>query len=328
MRRALFGLAFALVLASACKKDKDNTKIIVAVWSDLSVVNELDAVRIEVQGPAETRGKTFPLALGDDSSKYKYSLPIKLELLPEGAKNMTVTVKAVGLHDSGEVVSQTARVSFVSGQALLLKLFLGRDCIGKICPSSDYTCATGACDRPVVVTTLPAFDPKRLQPPDAGPRLDSSIALDGPTLDGRSGEAIAPDLRAVDSNLVEAGADAAPDLPITPPGTGGAGGSTGAGGALGTGGGTGAGGATGSGGTPGIDARTLDATAFDAADAPTPATGGVVTGSGGTTGAGGATGGGNGTAGATGGGGVTGTGGAMETCTFGVSRFGNCRFAP
>jgi hypothetical protein len=325
MRRVLALLLLAIALAPACK-EKDNTKIVVAVWSDLAVPIELDTVRIDVSGPTQTGSKTFLLTSGSEAGKTM--LPAQLELVPLGEKNATFTVKAVGLRSQAEIVSQTARVSFVSGQALLLKLFLGRDCKGKTCPT-EYTCAAGACDQPIAVVNLPPYEPgKPLSPPDAGARIDSGTGLDsGPTIDSKGSESLAPDLRAVDTGSIDVGADAALDVPITSTGTGGAGGSGGAGGTAGLDG------PSGSGGAPGIDAHPIDSVAADTIDAPLGGAGGaggaiVDAGSGGTTGTGGI-GGTGGTGGATGGGGATGTGGTgMEVCVFGTSRFGNCKFGP
>lgn len=322
MRRALVLFVLAVVLAPACK-EKDNTKVVVAVWSDLAVPTELDSIRIDVAGPTQTGTKTLPLTAG--------KLPVQLTLVPEGAKDATFTVRAVGLRSLGEVVSQTARASFVSGKALLLKLFLGRDCIGKTC-SGDYTCLQGLCDQPIGVTSLPPYNPSNLQPPDAGVRSDGSVVLDsGPTLDGRGNEPVAPDMRVVDSHVFEAAAEAASDVPISPAGTGGAGGAGGRTGTIssgGTAGSTGLGGAPGTGGAPAVDARTIDAVGPD--DVPLGGAGGAIPngGTGGAPGTGGAggTGGTGGEGGATGG--ATGTGGVMEACVFGTSRFGNCKFGP
>lgn len=243
MRRACSLLALALALFPACKKDSDNTKIVVAVWSDLAVPGELDSVRIEVAGPTEIGTRTFQLATSNEAGRYQ--LPIELQLVPLGDKSASFTVKASGLRNLGEVVAQTARVSFVSGQALLLKLFLGRACVGMTC-AGDTTCAQGACDQPIVVPSLPLYTPGNVLPPDGGPRLDSGSG---------------PDLPGGESNASEAGTTGRDG----PSGTGGVGG-RGVGGTTGSGGATavdapfgGAGGAVrdgGSGGRPGTGGRT------------------------------------------------------------------------
>jgi hypothetical protein len=163
MRRTLALLALVSTLAPACK-GADNTKIVVAVWSDLAVPDDLDSVRIEVTG---TGSKTFPLTTASPSGQA--TLVAKLELVPLGAKNERFTVTATGLLKQNEVVAQTASVSFAPGQSLLLKLFLAGNCRGLLNCSVDHTCAAGACDQPIAVSNLPAYDPSvPLSPPDAG----------------------------------------------------------------------------------------------------------------------------------------------------------------
>jgi hypothetical protein len=70
------------------------------------------------------------------------------------------------------VVSQEARLSFVTGKSLVLNLFLGRACLGKATTcTGDNTCSSGNCDQPVAVevNTLLPYDSKiPLLPPDAG----------------------------------------------------------------------------------------------------------------------------------------------------------------
>lgn len=260
MRRVFALLVLAIVLAPACKDDKDKTKIVVAVWSDLAVPSVLDTIRIEASG-TETNSKTFTLTAAGAADKSK---PLALLMLaPLGAKNATITVKAVGMHDPTELVAQTARVSFVSGQALLLKLVLSGDCRDKTC-TSDHTCAYGVCNRPVVVESLPPYEPgKPITAPDAGVRIDGGVTIDGSTIDSKGSEA-AVDTRVTDASAPGLGTGGSPDVGPPPRdtggtasdaplgGTGGAIISTGTGGAGGTGGAiinTGIGGTGGTGGT-------------------------------------------------------------------------------
>jgi Protein of unknown function (DUF1566) len=221
MRRTAVLLALVGALAPACKS-QDNTKIVVAVWSDLAVPDDLDSVRIDVTG---TGSKTFPLTAGSDPSA-----PLaELELVPLGAKNENFTVTATGLRSGNEVVAQTASVSFVPGQSLLLKLFLYGSCRDPKCPT-DYTCADGACDQPIAVPNLPPYDPSvPLSPPDAGTALDSGSGTGG---------VAGSDARPIDVSVADA-----VDAPLG--GAGAVGGSSATGGSQGTGGA----GTAGSGGT-------------------------------------------------------------------------------
>jgi hypothetical protein len=289
MRRTAVLLALVGALAPACRS-QDNTKIVVAVWTDLAVPDDLDSVRIDVAG---TGSKTLAITVAGQSGQA--TLVAKLQLVPLGAKNETFTVTATGLRSGNEVVAQTARVSFVPGQSLLLKLFLYGNCRDAKCPT-DYTCAAGACDQPIAIPNLPAYDPSQpLSPPDAGTALDSgSGALDsgGDSLDSGTREAGNPDLRAVDAKLADVGTDAASDLRVP---TGGAGGASGLDSASGTG------------GVAGSDARPIDASVADAVDAPLGGGGGV----GGSSGTGGSQG--TGGAGAAGSGGTVASGGVVAS---------------
>ena len=226
MRRTAVLLALVSTLASACK-GADNTKIVVAVWSDLAVQADLDSVRIDVAG---TGSKTLPITAASPSGQA--TLVAKLELVPLGAKNETFTVTATGLRSGNEVVAQTASVSFVPGQSLLLKLFLAGNCKPMKC-SGNYTCAAGACDRPIAVPNLPPYNPGvPLSPPDAGAALDSgSGAFDsgGDSFDSGTREIGNFDLRTVDAKLADLGTDAVSDVPSSNGGGGGADGSSGAG---------------------------------------------------------------------------------------------------
>jgi Protein of unknown function (DUF1566) len=159
MRHTVALLALASTLALACK-GKDNTKIVVAVWSDLAVPAELDSIRIDVAG---TGSKNFPLTAGSDPSA-----PLaQLELVPQGSKNETFTVTATGLYGPTALVAQTASVSFVAGQSLLLKLFLAGACEGAPC-TGDYTCAAGFCNQPIAIPNLPPYTGGIIGTGDAG----------------------------------------------------------------------------------------------------------------------------------------------------------------
>lgn len=202
MRCKLGLLALLLSFAAACKS-KDDTEIVVAVWSDLAVPTEIDTVRVDVTGPTDNSSNSFALTAGGEADETK--LPVRLELVPLAAKNATFTVKATGLLGRTEIVSQSARVVFVPGQALLLKLFLGRACEAVTCPA-DTTCASGACNQAIVVDNLPPYDPsKPLLAPDAGAAINGGGAgLDsGSLIDAGMSEAGAPDLGAIDIGPID-----------------------------------------------------------------------------------------------------------------------------
>ena len=211
MRQTIAFLALAIALAPACSS-KDNTKIVVAVLSDLAVPSELDSVRIDITGPTSSTTQSYALGAGS-----KTTLPIELELVPLDAKDATFTVKATGLLGQIEMVAQTARVSFVADQSLLLKLFLARACEGMLSCPTDYTCAAGDCTQPIAITNLPPYNPNEiLSAPDGGASIDSlSAELDSSeSFDSESSEAGAYDLRVGDGAKIDSGIGPGPDVPM------------------------------------------------------------------------------------------------------------------
>ncbi|HJX66910.1 MAG TPA: hypothetical protein VJ860_23510, partial [Polyangia bacterium] len=248
MRRTYWMLSLLAGLGACSSQDK-NTKIVVVVWSDLTIPTEMDRIQIDVQGPtAASPPTTFPLTTSDE-------LPAVLVLVPPNNQDWPFAVTASGLRGDSTipVVSQKATVAFLPGESRVLTLFLGRSCPGGICAQIDVPDPH----------TLPVYDPKAtLLPPDAGA---------GPRLDGGSGDVGAPDVGAPDVGGAETkgvddggptrdgAVDMAADVPVLPPdsgvgdarGAGGTGGSAGVGGSAGAGGTTAAIGGAGGGGVGG-----------------------------------------------------------------------------
>jgi len=151
----------ALASAAACSSD-DLTEIVVVVESDLSVPGELDAVRVDIMAGGQSSSST-----GDLTGAGALPLPRVLNLLHSGGPLGPVEVRAVGRLGGAEVVSREARVFFIEGRTVVLRLELLRSCVGSTC-GADETCAAGGC-RPVDV------DPSELSDwtgttdrPDAG----------------------------------------------------------------------------------------------------------------------------------------------------------------
>jgi hypothetical protein len=195
-----------LVVGAGCSSSADRTVMVVTVSSDLGVGSELDKVEIVV-----ANGElSYPFTLGSGAGRFL--LPVRVALVPGGAKDQQFRVQAVGSLAGDSIVTQSASVSFVSGTAQQLSLFLARSCVRfPMCNEGD-TCQNGAC---VPETT-------------AGTRGTYTGDAGAGTGDGGSG-----------GGLGAGGAS----------GTGGA---IGGGGASGIGGSSGIGGQVGTGGTPGI----------------------------------------------------------------------------
>ncbi len=285
MRRALWTLALLGNLAGACSSQESNTRIVVVVWSDLTIPTEIDSIHIDVTGPTSARTGSFPLTTGNETGKSK--LPVVLALVQASNQDLSFTVTARGFlgNNPNPVVSQAARLDFLSDQSRVLTLFLGRACLGVTCGGNN-TCSNGTCAQSidVNVSSLPAYDPQApLSSPDAapGPRLDSGsdgVAAEGGIPDARGVDAMADEGQTVDS-----AADKPAHLPIpgldggVDAGTGGTSGSGGSGGTTAATGGTGGSGVGGAG----------DSGLPDAPDAPPDV---PVGGAGGTTGLDGTTG--------------------------------------
>jgi cysteine-rich repeat protein len=172
MRRHQIAIALlppALALA-ACSKTKDNTELVVTVWSDLAVPSEMDALRIRVMGSEQTID--HPFRLSNNNQPDTYQIPVQLALVPAANKDLSISVVAIGSYQGTDVVSQEALLPFIPDQARELVLYLGRSCRNISCADHPgYTCENGACTRLIATDTaaLPTYVPGQVRDaPDAG----------------------------------------------------------------------------------------------------------------------------------------------------------------
>jgi hypothetical protein len=171
MRRREVAVSFLLALTlGACSKTRDNTELVVTVWSDFDVPGEMDAVRIRVLGHEQT--VDHPFQLSGDKHAGTFQIPVQLGLVPAGSKDLSVNVTAIGSYKGTDIVSQQAILPFIPDQARELVLYLARSCKNVVCPdSSGFTCESGACTKPVLRSTasLPTYVAgKPPASPDAG----------------------------------------------------------------------------------------------------------------------------------------------------------------
>ena len=178
MRRHQIALLVLPLALATCSRARDNTELVVTVWSDLSVPADMDEIRLQVSG--EEQSVDRPFQLSGTLQPGRFQMPVQLALVPAGAKDLSISVTAVGYLDRTEIVSQQAVLPFIPGQARELVLYLARSCRNVRCgDQSGYTCDNGACARPVAVTTslLPTYVPGQASvPQDAGA---SSVGRDG-----------------------------------------------------------------------------------------------------------------------------------------------------
>jgi len=184
MRHALWIFAVASCMAGACSRKESNTKIMVVVWSDLTVPTELNEVRIDVEGPSTTPSYGFPLSAV--STPGKSQLPVVYELVSPDDKALAFDIAAAGYFDSSLVVSQSAHLSFAPSHSRVLMLFLARACEQVRC-AADKTCSDGVCGQPVAidVNSLPEYDSKS---PWVAPDAGVVRIADGGGVEARSAE--------------------------------------------------------------------------------------------------------------------------------------------
>jgi hypothetical protein len=223
MRRLSWLLALAAV---SCSPDPEPlTQLMVVVDSDLP---SIEAVTVTVHG-MDDRDK---IATADDLDQQP--LPRTVAVVNRGGKLGPITVTAEAIKGKQALVTQRARLSFVSGRNLMLRFDLDARCIEKACQLTQ-TCNAGVCEDYRV-------DPNHLEDWSGSlPEDDAGILLGGSG--GQSG-----------------GGGAGQG------GTGAGGGGSGGAGGSGGQGGAGSGGSTpmaGSGGTP--PPPTCTGCAFDAA---------------------------------------------------------------
>jgi hypothetical protein len=178
---------FLLILGcyvTGCGNTKDNTEIVVTVWSDLVVPSEMDAIRIRVAGKQQTIDHPFQLTHAKDPGKY--TIPVQLGLVPAGANDLPLSISAIGSSMGTDMVWQQASLPFIPGQAHELVLYLARSCRNIPCGDSPgFTCENGACTRPIPVDTaaLPPYVPGGVTAPaDAATASPSdAVAQDTPS---------------------------------------------------------------------------------------------------------------------------------------------------
>ena len=161
----------AVLCAVVCACTADRTEIVVAVYSNLAVPAELDALRIDVVGPESTTPQTSMALLGAGQP----SLPRTLGLVHEDGPLGPFTIRVAGRRGGLDVVERRARVSFIEGRTLLLRVDLDRRCLGTAC-DPNRTCIEGSCDTiDVSAESLPEWTGSL---PGPGPGTDAGVRPD------------------------------------------------------------------------------------------------------------------------------------------------------
>ena len=160
-----------LALSLACSPTNNGTTLVVRVDTDLPVPAALN--RIEIQVTPDHGGQSVDsFTIGS-----RAALPATLAIRPSGSPSFNLDVTARGLLGGSSVVTQTATVAFVPGEARQISLFLSQDCATPMpCATAGQVCiAGGTCvAKTQVAQPMPyVADAGRDGPRDAGGGLDT-----------------------------------------------------------------------------------------------------------------------------------------------------------
>ncbi len=130
MKRLLFALA--LLCASSCRT-ADLTQLMVSVDTDLNVPAELDGLTIDITGPQGELRRAMGSLDGE------MALPATLGVVWRGGALTPIDITVTGSLDGTDVIQYRARAAFAEDQVRLLRIVLGRDCVGVGCDLGE-TC--------------------------------------------------------------------------------------------------------------------------------------------------------------------------------------------
>jgi len=150
-RRLLGCLALGLVL-SGCSEDL--TELVVVIDTDYRVPDELDALRVSVEGPSGA-AQNDDVDLARDGAP---TLPLSLYLEQEGELG-PVRIDVAGTYGGSPLVERAVETRVVEGESRMVYILLERACEDVSCPGDDETCSGGDCV-PVAVPAaeLPPWD--------------------------------------------------------------------------------------------------------------------------------------------------------------------------
>ena len=205
-----FGLA--LMAGAGCSADKA-TQIVVAVATNLSVPKEMDSFNLKLERGGQVKANLNYVL--DPQKPNSFELPATVAIHAGEDPSIPITVTVTGKKANADLVQRRARLAFVAGRILLLKMDLLRSCVPKFdqC-GKDQTCtAEGCVSMNLDGAKLPDYSSRgAFASPEAGAAdamADlpvSDLALDSARDAGLEGPG--PDAGA------DSGADAAADLMI------------------------------------------------------------------------------------------------------------------
>lgn len=185
-------MMIALLLAGCANESL--TELLVVSDTDLAVPGELDTVRFVVRGADGTEQRAD--ALWSEGSPR----PAVLALVQRNEQSGPLEIDVVGELAGVEVVRRSARVSFVSGRTMMLRMDLLRACAGRAC-DGDQTCGELGC-RALDVASSELAEWSEPSPLDAGVPMDARPPLDARAdaqIDANEIDAYVPDCVAGDA---------------------------------------------------------------------------------------------------------------------------------
>jgi len=194
-------------LAHGCTKE--GTEIVLSIASDMRIPLELDGLQINITHVARRVIHTYPL---DPSRADHVKLPATLGLVAGAYSDKPILITITGQKGGKDVVQRRARLPWLKGRILLLRMNLLRSCALRSppCPP-DKTCTEEGC-QPL------DLDPASL--PDYTPEL-ALAGLDTAAPDAGADGPSGPDSKPTDTGGADTdgpGADLQPDSAPKPDG--------------------------------------------------------------------------------------------------------------
>lgn len=181
--RQLVGLGLVLATVCGCSADLP-TQIVLAMATDLRVPDDLDRVKVWVERDGK---RVLEQGFKLDGVGAR-TLPGTMALTAGSQPEATVLVTVRGERSGKLVVQRQARLSFVSGAILLLRMDLLGRCVGVSC-ASGQSCTDKGCQPTYVdAATLPEYSEAGAFPPRicSNGKLDPGEQCDGTQQGGKT----------------------------------------------------------------------------------------------------------------------------------------------
>lgn len=211
VRRGVLLVCVAGILTLTGCTQKDATQIVLAVATDFAIPAGIDALTIDVTGGATTYNQTFSLSPLDENH---LRLPATLAFAASTPPFPELTFSVLGARKGVVAVRRRARLPFVEGRRILLRLVLSLSCGGLKgnCPG-EQTCDPdrGCISADIDPATLPDYTEEyAFRGAEAG---IADAAVDGPGPASDQGAETILDLSIADAETDVLSTDSTIDLP-------------------------------------------------------------------------------------------------------------------